>query len=429
MDYSRYQDLKIHMLEPGIAEIVMGEEGGKLSTAGHRMHAELAEIWRDIDRDPEIRVVIIRGAGKGFSAGGDLSLVQDIADDFAVRARVWREARDLVYNVINCDKPIVSAMHGPAVGAGLVAGLLADIYWPRAVQYFGAKHVVLRYAYAGDRFVNRDMVSLGLALSRAYAPDTARPKTSIVFSLPNEAGSLFKALSAFALRGVTLRNRIGISPMCQYSAVDGDMNDWHQAHLGSLALSGAGMLCIEATAVTPEGRITPGCPGLFATEHEAQWKRLVDFVHAETTAKICCQIGHAGRKASVQVPWEDNEMPLVAGGWDRFATVEHARLSEYVTATSANTEAVSATCTLPRPNTARRSAHRRVGCNSRPMTNSRNSGSALVSICVKSSLVASAPPTAMAIRRFTVSTLDKLDAGCLARRPRRGNARKKDSLT
>ncbi len=127
MDYSRYQDLKIHMLEPGIAEIVMGNEGGKLSTAGHRMHAELAEIWRDIDRDPEIRVVIIRGAGKGFSAGGDLSLVQDIADDFAVRARVWREARDLVYNVINCSKMIVSAMHGPAVGAGLVAGMLADV--------------------------------------------------------------------------------------------------------------------------------------------------------------------------------------------------------------------------------------------------------------------------------------------------------------
>ena len=127
MDYSKYQDLKIRPVEPGIVEIVMGDEGGKLSTAGHRMHAELAEIWRDIDRDPEVNVAIIRGAGRGFSAGGDLSLVQDIADDFAVRARVWREARDLVYNVINCSKIIVSAMHGPAVGAGLVAGMLADV--------------------------------------------------------------------------------------------------------------------------------------------------------------------------------------------------------------------------------------------------------------------------------------------------------------
>ncbi|MGH8689135.1 MAG: enoyl-CoA hydratase/isomerase family protein [Burkholderiales bacterium] len=128
MDYSKYRDLKIRRAEPGILEIVMGDEGsGKLSTAGHRMHAELAEVWRDVDRDPETRVAIIRGAGKGFSAGGDLSLVEDIARDFETRARVWREARDLVYNLINCSKMVVSAMHGPAVGAGLVAGLLADV--------------------------------------------------------------------------------------------------------------------------------------------------------------------------------------------------------------------------------------------------------------------------------------------------------------
>ena len=127
MDYSHYHDLHIRMVEPGILEIVMGSEDGKLSTAGHRMHGELADIWRDIDRDPEVRVAIIRGAGRGFSAGGDLSLVQDIADDAAVRQRVWREARDIVYNVINCSKIVVSAMHGPAVGAGLVVGLLADI--------------------------------------------------------------------------------------------------------------------------------------------------------------------------------------------------------------------------------------------------------------------------------------------------------------
>jgi len=127
MDYSKYQDLKIRRLEPGILEIVMGEESGKLSTATARMHREMAEIWLDVDRDPETRVAILRGAGKGFSAGGDLGMVEEITRDFAMRARVWREARDLVYNVINCSKMIVSAMHGPAVGAGLVAGLLADI--------------------------------------------------------------------------------------------------------------------------------------------------------------------------------------------------------------------------------------------------------------------------------------------------------------
>ena len=126
MDYSSYKDLKVRALEPGIVEIVMGEEG-KLAVATANAHAEMARIWLDIDRDPEVRVAILRGAGKGFSAGGDLAMVEQMTQDFAVRARVWREARDLVYNMINCSKIIVSAMHGPAVGAGLVAGLLADI--------------------------------------------------------------------------------------------------------------------------------------------------------------------------------------------------------------------------------------------------------------------------------------------------------------
>ncbi|MGE8590504.1 MAG: enoyl-CoA hydratase-related protein, partial [Alcaligenes sp.] len=128
--YSAYESLKLRRHPGGVLEVIMGAKGGqpgKLSTADDRMHRELADIWRDIDTDPDTRVVVIRGEGKGFSGGGDLELVQQMADDFDVRTRVWREARDLVYNIINCNKPIVSAMHGAAVGAGLVAGLLADI--------------------------------------------------------------------------------------------------------------------------------------------------------------------------------------------------------------------------------------------------------------------------------------------------------------
>jgi len=128
--YAHYQSLKFKRHPHGVLEVVMGSphgQSGRLSTADDRMHRELAEIWRDIDTDPDTCAVVIRGEGKGFSGGGDLDLVQQMADDFHVRARVWREARDLVYNVINCSKPIVSAMHGAAVGAGLVAGLLADV--------------------------------------------------------------------------------------------------------------------------------------------------------------------------------------------------------------------------------------------------------------------------------------------------------------
>src|SRR3954463_7712531 len=127
MDYSEYRELRVRRLEPGILEIVMRAEPGKLSVTNARMHAEMARIWLDVDRDAETRVAILRGEGRGFSAGGDLAMVERMTQDFAERARVWREAKDLVYNLINCSKIVVSAMHGPAVGAGLVAGLLADI--------------------------------------------------------------------------------------------------------------------------------------------------------------------------------------------------------------------------------------------------------------------------------------------------------------
>jgi enoyl-CoA hydratase len=126
MDYSAYEDLKIRRLEPGILEITMGEPG-KLAVATARAHAEMARVWLDVDRDPDTRVAILRGAGKGFSAGGDMAMVEEMTRDFAVRARVWREARDLVYNMLNCSKLIISAIHGPAVGAGLAAALMADI--------------------------------------------------------------------------------------------------------------------------------------------------------------------------------------------------------------------------------------------------------------------------------------------------------------
>jgi enoyl-CoA hydratase len=91
------------------------------------MHRELGEVWRDIDADPDVNAVMITGSGRAFSAGGDFAMIQQIMADFETRARVWKEARDLVYNIINCSKPVVSAMRGPAVGAGLVCGLLADV--------------------------------------------------------------------------------------------------------------------------------------------------------------------------------------------------------------------------------------------------------------------------------------------------------------
>ena len=121
----------------------------------------------------------------------------------------------------------------------------------------------------------------------------------------------------YTLRGVTLANRIVVSPMCQYSAEDGTPNEWHLVHLGSRAVGGAGLVICEATAVSPEGRITPGCTGLYRPEHVPAWKRITDFVHAHSAAKIGIQIGHAGRKAACKLPWVDGGAPLPeAEAWE-----------------------------------------------------------------------------------------------------------------
>ena len=119
----------------------------------------------------------------------------------------------------------------------------------------------------------------------------------------------------FQLREMKLKNRIVVSPMAQYKAVEGCPTDWHFVHYAERAKGGAGLVYTEMTCVSPTGRITLGCPGLYAPEHEAAWKRLVDFVHAETEAKICSQIGHSGRKGSTQLGWEKIDAPLAAGNW------------------------------------------------------------------------------------------------------------------
>jgi 2,4-dienoyl-CoA reductase-like NADH-dependent reductase (Old Yellow Enzyme family) len=112
-----------------------------------------------------------------------------------------------------------------------------------------------------------------------------------------------KLFEPIRLGGITLPNRVAVSPMCQYSADDGSMTDWHLAHLGSMAISGAGLVMIEATGVTREGRITHGCTGLYHDGNEAAMKRVVDACRRLTKSPIGVQLAHAGRKASAQVPW------------------------------------------------------------------------------------------------------------------------------
>ncbi len=124
--YAGYQRLAFDRPAPRVLRITFNrpDRYNALDAVGHR---EITYVWREVDEDPNIDAVILTGAGKAFSAGGDFEMIEEITEDFDVRARTWKEARDLVYNIINCGKPIISAINGPAVGAGLVAGLMADI--------------------------------------------------------------------------------------------------------------------------------------------------------------------------------------------------------------------------------------------------------------------------------------------------------------
>jgi anthraniloyl-CoA monooxygenase len=119
----------------------------------------------------------------------------------------------------------------------------------------------------------------------------------------------------FTLRSVTLKNRVVVSPMAQYSCVDGQPADYHLVHLGARAMGGAGMVVAEMTCPSPDARITPGCPGLWNTQQRDGFKRIVDFVHANSDAKIAMQLGHAGPKGSTRVPWEGEDQPLESGNW------------------------------------------------------------------------------------------------------------------
>ncbi len=119
----------------------------------------------------------------------------------------------------------------------------------------------------------------------------------------------------FRLRELVIPNRVVVSPMCQYCAVDGTVGDWHLQHLGSRAVGGAGLVYAEMTDVSPEARISPGCAGLWKEEHAHAWRRIVDFVHGHSPAKIAVQLGHAGRKGSTRFLWEGDSEPLEEGNW------------------------------------------------------------------------------------------------------------------
>jgi enoyl-CoA hydratase len=163
--YAVFPGLRFEHPAPGVLEIVL--DGPNLNAVGPDVHRELADVWLTVDRDPDVRVALLSGAGKAFSAGGSFELIEQMTDDYAARTRVMREARDLVLNVVNCSKPIVSAIHGPAVGAGLVAALLADVSVAARTARIIDGHTRLGVA-AGDHAAMCWPLLCGMAKAKYY---------------------------------------------------------------------------------------------------------------------------------------------------------------------------------------------------------------------------------------------------------------------
>ena len=149
---------------------------------------------------------------------------------------------------------------------------------------------------------------------RLRDPALVAKADAVVAQQASASSSVPPAYLPFRSRSMTLHNRIVVSPMCQYSAVDGIPNEWHLVHLGSRAVGGAALVLTEMTNVSAEGRITPGCTGLWSDAHAQAWRRVTDFVHGHSSAKIGLQLAHAGRKASCSLPWE-GDRPLAQGAW------------------------------------------------------------------------------------------------------------------
>jgi len=163
--YDDFPSLRCELNENGVLHLVLDAPG--LNSVGPQMHGDLADIWPVINRDPNVKVVLVRGEGKAFSSGGSFDLIDETMNDYDGRLRIMREARDLVLNLVNLDKPVVSAIRGPAVGAGLVVALLADVSVASRTAKIIDGHTKLGVA-AGDHAAICWPLLVGMAKAKYY---------------------------------------------------------------------------------------------------------------------------------------------------------------------------------------------------------------------------------------------------------------------
>ena len=286
---------------------------------GHRLLANRS-IWR---RFPTVRnarwhagnVVLLGDAAHTahFSVGSGTKLAMEDAIALAAALRSGKPVPEALADYETARRPGVESLQRAAQ---------ASLEWFESVERYQELDPLqfaftmltrsLRITHENLRLRDPALVAqvdrwfAGLASKQSGRPVSLDPVPPPIFT-------------PYRLRDLVLTNRIVVSPMCQYRAEDGFVNDWHLVHLGSRAIGGAGLVITEMTDVCREGRITPGCAGMYLDGHVAAWRRIVEYVHRETDAKIGIQLAHAGRKGSTRPPWEGNNEPLATGNWPLLA--------------------------------------------------------------------------------------------------------------
>ncbi|HVJ95665.1 MAG TPA: enoyl-CoA hydratase/isomerase family protein [Acidimicrobiia bacterium] len=225
--YAAFPNLRFDRPAPKVLRITLDAPG--LNAVNPALHRELADVWLAVDRDPETNVALLQGEGKGFSSGGSFDLIESILDDYATRMRVMREARDLVFNVINCSKPVVSAMHGPAVGAGLVAGLLADVSVVGRTARIIDGHTRLGVA-AGDHAAICWPLLCGMAKAKYYllTCDTLTGEEAEPIGLV----SLCVEVDAVQATALDVATRLADGAQAAIRYTKHSLNNWYRAQSG-----------------------------------------------------------------------------------------------------------------------------------------------------------------------------------------------------
>lgn len=283
--------------------------------AGHRLITNRS-IWRNFPTVRNARWVkdnlVILGDAKGtahFSIGSGTKLAME---DAIALFEAFKAEDDVTGALTRFEtqrrEDVEKTQH--AADVSLVWFEHLDRFWHmEAVQFaFGLMTRSKSITYDNLRLRAPEFVD---AVDRLFAGQV-RDRLGFDVDVRRPKPPMFQPLR---LRGMTLVNRLVLSPMCQYSAVDGCPTDWHMVHLGARAVGGAGLIYTEMTDVSEEARITHGCAGIYTDAHEAAWKRIVEFVHANSAGKICLQLGHAGRKGSTKLMWDGIDEPLDDGNW------------------------------------------------------------------------------------------------------------------